>query len=322
MAINVLYLLILLSIISYAIWNSVILGLVAFVLIIVTLIAEFRHGVKEQGFRKTIYEIITVFAVVILLFVAAGLILGTWSPVDVVASCSMLPSLHRGDMVFLHGISNMSYFLRQYHIPVVNVSPSAMNYTLANMGSESLAFFAYNPTNRSNIVEMTGSNTFSVGLYNTNCLDSYGYFGRQSSYYTCLVRNQTGLIRYNYSIGRVNISGTTLKIIQTSLITINNTTISENFSNPIIVYRTTRNDTFSGDIIHRVVAAINAGGRYYLLTRGDNNGGLDIQFGNYPVAQDAVVGYVIGIVPAVGYLKLIISGQLSQPAGCNSTILR
>ncbi len=320
--INLLYVLILASIIGYAVWNSALLGAAAFVLVIVTLIAEFRYGVRDQGVKKTVYEIVSAFAVVAILFIVASLVLGTWSPINVVASCSMLPNLHRGDIVVLHGISSMSYFLNHYSIPVVNVSSAAMGSMISNMQSESLAFFAYDPKNRSKIGETTNADVFPVGLYNTRCLDSYGYLGQWGNYYKCFVANQTGLIKYNYSIGRVDINGNISKVVQTSSIEIGNTTISENFGNPIIVYQTTSNDTFSGDIVHRAVAAIRSGDQYYLLTRGDNNAGLDIQFGNYPVIQNAVVGYVIGQVPAVGYLKLIISGQLSQPAGCNSTILR
>ena len=77
-----------------------------------------------------------------------------------------------------------------------------------------------------------------------------------------------------------------------------------------------------GDIIHRVVAALNVNGSYYILTKGDNNPGLDMEFGNYPINQSSVIGYDIATVPLIGYLKLIVSGQLGAVAGCNQTMLR
>jgi len=49
---------------------------------------------------------------------------------------------------------------------------------------------------------------------------------------------------------------------------------------------------------------------------------LDIEFANYIPNESSVVGYVIARVPVLGYLKLIISGQFGQVAGCNQTIIR
>ena len=133
---------------------------------------------------------------------------------------------------------------------------------------------------------------------------------------------QVDLIQYNYSIENVSGVGSVEYTPQTSEIMIANTIIHENYSDPIMVYQTTSNDSFSGDIIHRLVAAIRSGDQYYLLTKGDNNGGLDIQFVNYPENQNAVIGYVIADIPVVGYLKLIVSGMFATPAGCNTTIVR
>jgi hypothetical protein len=98
--------------------------------------------------------------------------------------------------------------------------------------------------------------------------------------------------------------------------------VPENYSNPVVVYKTIQNDSFGGSIIHRLVAAIDVNGTYYFLTKGDNNPALDIEFGNYPAAQSDIVGYKIADVPVLGYVKLLISGQLVTPAGCNQTILR
>lgn len=58
-----------------------------------------------------------------------------------------------------------------------------------------------------------------------------------------------------------------------------------------------------------------------MLTKGDNNPGLDIQYGNYPPNMSQVQGKVVGVIPYLGYLKLIISGNLVVPQGCNSTVI-
>ncbi len=76
--------------------------------------------------------------------------------------------------------------------------------------------------------------------------------------------------------------------------------------------------------MHRVYAIINESCTYYVLTKGDNNPGLDIQFGNYPIllqrSNNYIEGKVIFVAPYIGYLRLIFSSQLSEPQGCNTTI--
>jgi len=131
----------------------------------------------------------------------------------------------------------------------------------------------------------------------------------------------SNLIKYNYSLGTLNSANINYTNIQTGSITIANTAINESFTNPIVVYATTPQDSFSGAIIHRLVAVLFVNGTYYTLTRGDNNPALDLQFGNYPATQNEVIGYVLTSFPYIGYLKLIISGQIGSTPGCNQTIL-
>ncbi len=308
---------------GYIFLKVVVLGAVAFVALVVAVVAEFRYSVKEEGMRKSVYDILAAIVAIVVLWIILIIFLGTSAPINVVASCSMLPTLHRGDLVILHGISNMTTFLDSHNIPVVSVSPQEMNSTLANMNSEFLAYFAHDPSNLSSIGEIFSSRSLPISLYNTKCIDLAEARGAYGDIGACAVKSQnSNLIRYSYSIANISTGGTAAYIAQTSGITLANTTITENYSNPVIVYRTTGNDSFSGDIIHRLVAAIRSGNQYYLLTRGDNNGGLDIQFVNYPVEQNAVLGYVIYDIPYIGYLRLIVSGMFATPAGCNTTILR
>ena len=319
----ILYAALVASVIGYVVTGTQLIGALAFVLLITIIAVEFKYSIKEDGVRKSLYDVIMAIVAIAIVWMILMAVLETSSPVDVVASCSMLPSLHRGDMVLLHGIPNMSSFLESHNVPVVNVSPQEFNRTIANISSESLAYFAYNPSDKAEIAEIFGSRQLPVALYNTQCIDAFESEGLSSRIGSCMVDSQgSNLIKYNYSIENVSQNGNTYYTAQTSSITIANTTINENYSNPIIVYRTTSRDSFSGDIIHRLFAAIKSGNEYYMLTKGDNNGGLDVKFVNYPANESAVVGYVIGDVPYVGYLRLIISGMFATPAGCNSTIVR
>ena len=237
-----------------------ILGVLAFVILAVTIAAEFKYSVKEEGMRKSLYDIIIAVVAIAVLWIILILVLGTTAPINVVASCSMLPTLHRGDLVVLRGIPNITEFLGSHGVPVVNVSPQEMNHTLSNMSREFLAFFAYDPSNKSNYGEIFSSRQLPIGLYDTKCLASYESLGLYSKLATCLVHSQQGdLIQYNYSIENVSGGGNVEYTPQTSEIMISNTIINENYGDPIIVYQTTSNDSFSGDIIHRLVAAIRSG---------------------------------------------------------------
>jgi len=322
-----LYALLVVAVVAYAFTSSVLIGMGAFALVVIILMYEFRQSVKEEGAKGTVVDVAKALAVVAVIWLVLIIVLGTTQPVNVVASCSMLPVLNRGDLVFLHGISNMSSFLQSNHIPVINVSQSQFNSMEANMNSEFLAYFAYAKVDHSDIgyIGNFSNSTYGIGLYNTHCIDYYSSLSEPTEYARCAVPagyQSRNLIRYNYSIGKAVINGVTEQAVYTSSITIANHTVVENYSNPIIIYQTTPSDYFSGDIIHRVVAALDVNSSYYILTKGDNNPGLDMEFGNYPISQSSVIGYNIATVPLIGYLKLIISGQLGAVAGCNQTMLR
>ncbi len=322
-----LYALLIVAVVAYAFTSSILVGIGAFALVVVILMYEFRQSIKEEGTKGTVVDVAKALAVVAVIWIVLILVLGTTQPVNVVASCSMLPVLNRGDLVFLHGISNMSSFLQSNRIPVINVSQSQFDNMEANMKNEFLAYFAYAKADHSDIgyIGNFSNSTYGIGLYNTMCIDYYSSLSEPTEYARCAVPagyQSRNLIRYNYSIGKAVINGITEQAVYTSSITIANHTVIENYSNPIIIYQTTPSDYFSGDIIHRVVAALNVNGSYYILTKGDNNPGLDMEFGNYPVNQSSVIGYNVATVPFIGYLKLILSGQIGAVAGCNQTMLR
>ncbi len=318
------YALLIVLLVLYVIRNSVITGAAVIVVVVVILAMELKQSIRAGGVRRSLIDIGIAVLAVVIVFAAAAVILQTSSPIDVVTSCSMVPTLQRGEMLLLHGIPNLSTFLSDHDVPVVNVSTAAFDAAMSNFSSEFLVFYAYSPANKSDISETVAPNSvFDVGLYNQECLDIYSTEDRPGEYYKCYVpgQQQSALIRYNYSIGKIAEGSELYDEIYTSSITIENTTITENYSNPIVVYKTNANDSFyPGDVIHRVFAVMHVGSEYYVLTKGDNNPGLDIEFVNYPPSQNEIVGYYLGGLPYLGYLKLIVSGDLQAQAQCSEVI--
>ena len=236
----------------------------------------------------------------------------------------MLPVLHRGDIVILHGIPTFSKFITSSHVPIIAVTQASFTAMESNMSSEFLAYYAYFGGDKSNISQMIPKNSreYNVSLYNNACVERYVFDDEPSMFGLCYVGKNpsNNLIKYNYTIANITINGTTESIVSTQQISINGVNVEENYSNPIIVYQTNKNDVFTGDTIHRLVAFINVGGAYYTVTKGDNNPEFDIQFGNYPALQSSVVGYVVTSIPVLGYFKLLLSGNFGPTPGCNQVI--
>ncbi len=321
--IYLLYAALALSIIGYIALGSALIGLLSFLLILLLIVVELRTSLRSEGARKTLKDIaIALVAAVVAFWLIPSLLLGTASPINVVASCSMLPKMHRGDLVILHGVANMSAFLSKNHIPVVNVSQSSLSSMLSDMQAQFTEPFAYFDGNRSRISPViSGIVPSGIAFYNLVCIASHP----KSEYAGCSVSHavqMNNLIQYSYSTARLETPAGNASIVYVPSITIGNTTITENYSNPIIVYKTTPQDYFTGDIIHRVFAAIRSGNRYYLLTKGDNNPILDIESVNYPVNSTDVAGYVVVDIPYLGYPSLIIKGKVGSVPGCNQTIVR
>ena len=315
-----LYILFFLCVVAYAFYNNSFIGLAALLSIIAIIIMETKASVESEGVFGSVKEILVALIGALAIWVALILFLGTQSPINAVASCSMLPTLQRGDLVVLHGISNFSLFASENRIPTVNLTPSQFAQLEGNINGEFVSFYAYSRSNKSDITDLlsNGETGYGIGLYNNNCISSFTYLGEMNKVYECYVPNQnSSIIKYHFGIENVTYAGANLLEVSTSSISILNTTITPNYTRPIVVYKTSSQDTFSGDIIHRVYAIISSRGNYYFLTKGDNNQALDIQFGNYPSQSSSILGYVVMDVPVVGYVKLLLSGQLAPVAGCN-----
>jgi signal peptidase I len=289
-----------------------VLGVLVFVLIVAIFAMELSHGVKEEGYKRNVLEIAAAVMVVLVLWFGLKALLHTNSPIDVVPSCSMLPYLHRGDMIFLGGANQTTI-----KAPMVDVSTADWNKVMANLSSVSLECVAYEKSGSQLYVSQIVEPGYSVGLVETSGINVH------------VVPNDTrigGVLGYTCGAASAKFqNGTVEQEAYTKAVTIGNRTIQGDVNNTIVVYGTVPQDLFYklGDsyVVHRAYAIVNADGAYYVLTKGDNNPGLDIQYSNYPAGMGQIEGKVIADVPYLGYLKLILSGSYKEPSGCNSTLL-
>ena len=294
---------------------SALFGIALFFTIITIIAIEVIASVHEEGGKRSIAELLLAVVLVVVFWFSLQVLLNTSEPLNVVPTCSMLPVLHRGDLIAIHGISNAT----QLRAPIVNVSASTWSNALSNFSSNFAFCVAYNQSNPSTASEQYKPGD-SLALYVSDL--GGGRLIAPSS--------QKGLIKYSCGVDNVRLSnGSTIQEAYTNAITIGNTTINGDMNNSIVVYKTLPKDYFyqegDGYIVHRVYAIIHSGSSYFVLTKGDNNPGLDIQFGNYPIeinsTKSYVEGKVIAVIPYLGYLRLIFSSQISEPTGCNSTML-
>ncbi len=289
---------------------SYMVGIALFLTLVAVICLETVNGIKEYGYRRNILEIVVVVLVVLGIWFSLRFFLATKYPLDVVPSCSMLPSLQRGSILLLHGVQGPA----QLRAPVVNVSKASYLGMLKEIGTGSLACVAYVQNGSGIQVSQYFTAGAALGLYSSANGGSVMQEGNQKGpvVYECAVTNDT------LSGGGVE------RIVYTKSITIGNTTVTGDRNNSVVVYSTVPQDLFyqegDGYIVHRVYAILNVSGEYYTLTKGDNNPGLDMQYDNDPANLSQVQGKVVASAPYLGYLKLILSSQFHEPAGCNSTI--
>ncbi len=311
-----LYILLVAAFILYILYQSnaalaIIFGIVTVVILVMLIGLEVVNGSKQEGKLKNALEILLAIVIVIAIWFAMQFILHTKYPIDAVPSCSMLPALQRGDLILLQG-ANASMI----KAPVVDVTPSQVQGMLNNIANESLECVAYRINGRTANISQVVLPGYSIGLFKQE--QTGGNIIPNASQGNNLVKYQCGITNVVFT------NGTRLEEAYTQSITVGNSTITGDHNNSIIVYETVPQDLFYQEgasyVVHRVYAILNADGNYYYLTKGDNNPGLDMQYENYPEIQSYVQGKVIGKLPFLGYLKLILSGTLSQPSGCNSTL--
>jgi len=105
-----LYILFFASIALYAVTSNFICGIITILLFILILYYEVKSSLASAGMRRSIIDIGSAVGAAILVWILLIFLLRTSAPVDAVSSCSMLPALHRGDLVVLQGIVNVTQF--------------------------------------------------------------------------------------------------------------------------------------------------------------------------------------------------------------------
>jgi signal peptidase I len=289
---------------------ALVLGLLLLIVFVLLIVLELAGSVAEEGLTRSALEIAVAIVAVFLLWYGARFLLHTAYPLDVVPSCSMQPHLNRGDVILLQGVTNVS----QLNAPVVKVSKAAYDQMNSSITGEFLACVAYNASSGRVRTSQLLRPGYSIGLYNelTGAIVQPGMQSGNLVQYTCGADNVT------FS------NGTTGAEAYTAAVTIAGSTIIGDKNDSVVVYQTVPSDLFYrfGDsyIVHRVYAVINASGSYYVLTKGDNNPGLDMQYGNYPAGLGQTQGKVVASVPYLGYIKLIFAESYTEPAGCNVTM--
>ncbi len=285
-------------------------GPILFVTLILIIAVEVINSLKRSTWKRNLLELSAIVIAVALIWVALIAATGSTAPVDVVPSCSMLPTLHIGDLILIRnsGIDSIK-------ATVVNITKPQLESFLNQVSTGAYECVAFSPSNPSNISQYVLPG-YSVGLY------SYSYSTGRAE----LNPSQNGdTVRFNCGTAEIRYSnGTTAYEAYTRSITVNNETINGSMNNSIVVYKTVPSDLFYRDgdayIVHRAYAILNASGEYYILTKGDNNPGLDVQYNNIPPNYSQVEGRVILTIPYIGYVKILLDGS-SSGAGCNQVFV-
>ena len=286
---------------------SLLLGIILFALIVILVAMEIINiaSEKKQNLKKDLIQIIIAIIIIIVFFIAIKILLHTNNPLNIVPSCSMLPILHRGDLVVISGnIKNLK-------APIINISSNTYSTFIKNFTSNNInECVSYNYSTHSVTQFFNQGDSILLLQFNTTS-HTYSFKSQNNS-----------LIKYNCGIRTIKyFNGTTEQVAYTTSIEIENKTITTDANNSIIVYKTIPNDSFykMGDtfIVHRIFAILNVSGNYYYLTKGDNNPALDLQYGNYPSNSSLIEGKVIAVIPYLGYLKLVLSNNIEESYGCN-----
>ncbi|MCX6777888.1 MAG: hypothetical protein NT157_03300 [Candidatus Micrarchaeota archaeon] len=280
--------------------QSVFFMFMAGALLLALVVAESLLGVMTHGVTNEIKELAMAAIFALAVWYGGGFLLNTPAPLDAIVTCSMLPELQRGDFVLVQGADVNA---REIEVGSLEFG----NVTARVDGDEYVIdkpLWLYCPFDERNVpaCEMLTREP-----------------GRVSETY--------GPLTFKYGICNRRIDdGQVVKEFCVKSVVVDGMEYGENLSSDVILYDPLPNDRGYSyrPIIHRVWLKIrNLGdGKTYYLVKGDNNNIFDLQNGNSLVAQERVHGKVLVRIPYLGYIKLLISGLVSEPAGCDRYFLR
>jgi signal peptidase I len=283
-------------------WQAV-FGLLIGLTILWLVVLETWIGILAHGITTELKELALALLLAAGVWIGAGFLLHTSSPLNAIVSCSMLPHIQRGDMVILSGDR-------------IN-APSETVESLAGIGSAQIY------RNGEAVATVQGS-LYSYCVQHQSaplCTD----FVSNSANYT----ERQGALTFGYTkCEMITNRGDRMVGPCVEWAEANGARHYENLSNDVIVYQPLPTDYYArtGDIIHRAFLRLKTqDGKEYVLTKGDNNPIFDMQVydsatgaGNQPVDTARAKGRIIAQVPIIGYLKLFISpNAIATPEGCD-----
>ena len=300
-----LYAVLAVSFVLYLLTKSPLFALLVALSIAGEFIAETLSGVAKHGWFRELREIGIAVLIALVVWFGGGYVLQTHAPLNAVVSCSMLPSLDRGDMMVLQGaLPNAPEIqLSEEAWGAFNFSGAGWCGLCKKQEDGSYELCQGTPVRPIEIVDSGGS------------LLAYGTEVREEAPAQGNVGVECGWCEV--ALG----SGKTVKAPCATGLRLGSAVVHEDLSNDVVVYTAGKGDRMPGEIIHRVYARVNADGKYYFITKGDNNPQFDFQYGNAPVPEGRVTGKTILRIPYLGYVKLFLFGYLATPPGCDSRIL-
>ncbi len=295
------------SLLLYILTKSSIFGYLIALEIIFFVFVDFKVGAKKRGVKGEILDTLKSLGIALVFWLILSFIFRTPVPISGIVSCSMVPTLHRGDLVLVYG-----------------AQPDEIKIQFINMSEEEYNKFVYSPAeivyNNSIYFKINGS-IFGYCYSNTQPICSL-FFSKPELF----VEKHGNVALYYKKCNRYEIGKNTYyPQVCLDYLEYKNKKYYMNYSNPILVYEPDKGTIFSnvGDIIHRAYLKINVGNKTYFLTQGDNNNVLDTQFydynnhlGNLPASK--IKGIEVFSIPYIGYLKLFISGYVEEGPLCKT----
>lgn len=278
--------------------SSAILSLIFLVLIGLTMVFivafESFAGYLEGGLRNEIREAVLAILWALSIWFLIGFLLGTKVPFNGVVSCSMVPDLERGDLLLLKADSPnadtiplskeefdslTSTATVTYAGSVYSFNGSIFAYCVQHQTEEMCIDFTKNAPS---IVEMHGPVSFA-----------YGYCER-------IAKGSNALVNREICVKEISYKGKALSTAD------------------VAVYEPNKGDLFSysGDIVHRIIARFSYENQSKYITKGDNNPVADIQvytnsLSNSPFSKERTKGIVALKLPYLGFFKLALSSPLN-----------
>lgn len=269
---------------------------------------EVKGGAKKHGWKHEVIDTAIALGIALGVWFGAQFILNTPVPISAVVSCSMLDSLYRGDFVIVQGAPVTAYDIEITETELAELQAGYATVT-HNGAQKKVKGSAYSFCKTYYFEDFCNNFTKRPSEYH----ETIGPFTYH--YENCLVAMKDGTNTTEQCLTAVEFQG---KKYLT------------NMSHDTIVYGSDSDSLFSlfGDIVHRAFFRMSVNGEHYYITRGDNNPVLDTmmysyayRMGNPPVPEKNNKGRVIGRIPVLGYVKLLISGQMAEPEQCRTQLI-